>query len=258
MDMSIIELDKINKVFHVGTQDVTILTGIKLEILVGDFLIIFGPSGCGKSTLLHVMLGLEAPTSGTAHFLNYNFYSYPEDDRSDFRKRHIGMVYQQPNWIKSLTVVENVAFPLSLLGIDALTRKKKGHEMLKLVDMDSWCDYNPDELSSGQQQKVSMARALITDPEVIIADEPTGNLDYASGQELMELLKELNATHGKTIVMVTHDLEYLHFAKTVVRMFDGSIIGVYTEGEKAKLLHDIKSKRGMTMQNVIKKPMVNV
>ena len=265
---TIIKVEHLNKSFHVGSQDVPILKDISFEVHGDDFLIIFGPSGCGKSTLLHTILGLEPPTSGKVTFLDTDLYTkkpvgvqykmvgMDEDERSEFRKLHTGMVYQQPNWIRALTVVENVAFPLQLLGQDKFQALEKASEMLKTVEMLEWAHYIPTELSSGQQQKVALARALITNPEVIIADEPTGNLDYESGQELMQLLTVLNKTHGKTIVMVTHDLEYLSFAKTAIRMFNGEVVGVYGERDRGKLMAEVKNKgkRG----NGMKKPALSV
>lgn len=245
MSDTIIAVQHVSKSFHIGTQDVPVLKDISFEVKSLDFLIIFGPSGCGKSTLLHTILGLEEPTSGKVFFLGKNLYDgITEDDRADFRKVHAGMVYQQPNWIRSLTVVENVSFPLLLLGQDKNISLGKAQEMLKTVDILDWQNYIPTELSSGQQQRVALARALITNPEVIIADEPTGNLDYESGQELMQLLTTLNKTRNNTVVMVTHDLEYLNFAKTAVRMFNGEVVGVYGEKDKEKLMAEIKSKRG--------------
>lgn len=244
MNSAVISVKNICKSFHVGKQEVSILKDISFEVVKGDFVIIFGPSGCGKSTLLHIILGLEEPTKGLTLFLGKNLYeSHNEDDRSDFRKLHIGMVYQQPNWIKALSVIENIAFPLLLLGLDKEETLEKAKIMLHTVEMFNWADYIPTELSSGQQQKIALARALITNPEVIIADEPTGNLDFESGQELMRLLTNLNKTQNKTIGMVTHDLEYLRYAKTAIKMFNGTIVGVYGEKDKNKLLSEIKSKR---------------
>jgi len=244
MSTPIIKVENISKSFHVGAGDVPVLKNITFEVTPDDFLIIFCPFGCGKSTLLHTILGLEAPNKGDCIFLSKNLYSMTEDERSDFRKSHIGMVYQQPNWIRSLTVVENVAFPLVLMGKPKAEDLDKAKKMLEAVAMTDWAGYIPTELSSGQQQKVSLARALITNPEVIIADEPTGNLDFESGQELMELLVKLNKEQEKTILMVTHDLEYLKFAKNVVRMFNGTIAGEYDEKTKGKLLSEIHGKRG--------------
>ncbi len=227
MKRSIIYLNNILKAFKVKNQEVTVLHNVNLEISEGDFAIIFGPSGCGKSTLLHVILGLEEPTAGQARLFDRNMYGYSEDERSEFRKNHIGMVYQQPNWIKSLSVVENVAFALSLLGEEKQQALVKAHTVLKTVGMEDWAEYHPTELSSGQQQKVALARALVLDPEVIIADEPTGNLDYQSGIELMELFRRLNE-QGKTVIMVTHNIDNLDYARSIVQMFNGRVIKVFS------------------------------
>ena len=246
MGKTIIDIRGVTKIFRAKTQDVLVLKKINLEIKEGDFSIIFGPSGCGKSTLLHIILGLEPPTTGTVHFFDMNFYAYTEDERSEFRKNNIGMVYQQPNWIKSLTVLENVAFAASLLGFDKNKALGKAAEALKMVGMMAWSAYLPTELSSGQQQKVSLARALVTDPKVIIADEPTGNLDYQSGVELMQLFKSLES-HGKTIIMVTHNVENVDFATSVIQMFDGEVINVIAmTQEKAELI-----KRSLIKKNTI-------
>ena len=259
MSNIVIQVQHVSKSFHVGMQDVPVLKDVSFEIKPLDFLIIFGPSGCGKSTLLHTILGLEEPTKGSVYFLGKNLYDgVTEDERSYFRKQHAGMVYQQPNWIKSLTVVENVAFPLLLLGQEKYKNLEKAKEMLKAVEMLEWANYIPTELSSGQQQRVALARALITNPEVLIADEPTGNLDYESGQELMQLLTTLNKTKNNTIVMVTHDLEYLSFAKTAVRMFNGEVVGVYEEKDKDRLMTEIKSKRGNGNVESLDKEKVNL
>ena len=243
----VIKVQNVNKSFRVGSQDVQILKNISFEIEQGDFSIIFGPSGCGKSTLLYALLGLEGPTTGLVTLLDTNLYALAsEDDRSEFRKNHIGMVYQQPNWIKSLTVIENIAFPLLLKGEETLQARTKAQELLKTIQMENWGDYLPSELSSGQQQRIALIRALITNPELIIADEPTGNLDFESGQELIQLLQKLNTDEKKTIVMVTHDLEYLKYAKTAIKMFNGEVVGIYTEENKSELMSHVRSKRGLS------------
>ncbi len=239
---AIIDIREISKSFLVGQQSVLILKKITLAVDAGDFLIIFGPSGCGKSTLLHTILGLEKPSEGQITILHEDLYTKPhEDDISEFRKQHVGMIYQQPNWIKSLNVQENVSFPLSLLGQEKTKSLESARQALEKVGMLNWADYHPNELSSGQQQKIALARGIINNPELIIADEPTGNLDFESGQDVMQLLQTLNQT-GKTIVMVTHDLEYLRFATTSVRMFDGQIQGVYRGTDKDKLTNDVNIK----------------
>ncbi|MFA6518626.1 MAG: ABC transporter ATP-binding protein [Candidatus Shapirobacteria bacterium] len=230
MNKTVIQIQNLSKSFPVGNQKVPVLKNLNFGIESGDFCIIVGPSGCGKSTLLHTILGLEKPTWGTCHLLSQDLYhDMDEDQISEFRKNHIGMIYQQPNWIKSLTVLENVAFPLVLMGKPHSENLINANNLLTAIKMDPWASYLPTQLSSGQQQKVSLVRALISNPEIIIADEPTGNLDFESGQELMQLLVDLNHQKGKTILMVTHDLEYLKFAKTILKMFDGNIVSKYKQ-----------------------------
>ena len=219
----IIQAQNITKNFAVKALDVRVLTDVSLSVYQGDFLVLFGPSGCGKSTLLHILLGLESPTAGRVTFYGESLYDdLDEDGRTEFRKEHIGMVYQQPNWIKALTVRENIIFALRLNGCSEQESYDRANKVLDIVEMTQWTDYIPTELSSGQQQRVALARAIVTNPDILIADEPTGNLDFESGQMLMTLLSKLNK-EGKTIIMVTHDLEYLSFANRAVQMFDGKI-----------------------------------
>ena len=217
----VVQLQNIDKVFRVGVQDVHVLKSVSFDIYKADFLVVFGPSGCGKSTLLHTILGLEPPTSGNIKYFGEDLYeNSTEDTRSDFRKRHIGMVYQQSNWIRSLNVLENVSFPLTLLGFAKHDAFNKAMSVLKTVSMEKWASYVPTELSSGQQQRVSLARALINDPQIIVADEPTGNLDYNSGQDIMEL------------------------STRIVKMFDGELVGIYDGSEKDKVISSVQLKRG--------------
>lgn len=244
MSNTIIDITSVRKNFMVGGQDIEVLKDISFKVFEGDFLVIFGPSGCGKSTLLHIILGLEGPTSGQITFLGDDFYTgKDEDEISDFRKKHVGMVYQQANWIKSLKVGENVAFPLLLLGEEKFASYEKAKKILEQVELADWFDYSPAELSSGQQQRISLARALIHNPQVIIADEPTGNLDFKSGQEMMELLEKLNKEQGKTIIMVTHDLEYLKFSNRAVQMLDGKVLKIFEEKDKDELMKGLHFKR---------------
>lgn len=243
MPKPIITIENLQKSYIVGGQEVQILKDISFEIATGDFMIIFGPSGCGKSTLLHSILGLEEPSKGKVTFLGQDLYdNFTEDDRSEFRKMHIGMVYQQPNWVKSLSVIENVAFPLLLLGYEKQNAMSQARVLLKTIEMENWANYVPTELSSGQQQRIALIRALITNPQIIIADEPTGNLDYESGQKLMELLTYYNQKEQKTIVTVTHDLEYLKFSKTAVKILDGKVVQIYKNIEEIE--KQVKYKRG--------------
>lgn len=254
-----VKLEKINKSFETAHNPVQVLREINLTVDIGDFLVIFGPSGCGKSTLLHVILGLEPPSiGGSIKVLGQTIYldlkygqsktgtekvaTYDEDQAAEFRKEHIGMVYQQTYWIKSQNVIQNVAFPLLLLGHDKLIAIQRAGEILKSVGMLDWAEYTPTELSSGQQQRVNLARALITNPQILIADEPTGNLDFQSGQELMKMLVKLNQA-GKTIIMVTHDLEYLPYASKAVEMLDGQIKGVYQGKGMRQILKSLRTKK---------------
>jgi len=237
----------IGKTFFVKAQNVVVLADINIEVQKNEFLVIFGPSGCGKSTLLHTLLGLEKPTSGDVIFMGESLYqNVDEDGRSDVRKRHVGMVYQQPNWIKALTVKENIMVPLRLSGASLATASSRAEEVLKLVGMTDWRDYIPTELSSGQQQKVALARAVVTNPDVLIADEPTGNLDFESGQELMKLLSSLYK-NGKTVIMVTHDLEYLNYAGRALEMFDGKILQEISDPSNYAKKNSVAMKRGQDL-----------
>lgn len=219
------------KIFKVGNSFVEVIKGVNITIKKGEFLILFGSSGCGKSTLLNMLLGLETPTEGKVNFIGKDIYSFTEDDRSQVRKENVGLIYQQQNWIKSLNVLENVAFPLTLRGYSEKERNEKAFESLKIVHMEGTANQVPTELSSGQQQKVSFARALISKPVLLVADEPTGNLDSKSSIALMELFLEYNK-NGNTIIMVTHDLGFLSYATRSVNMSDGVIIKEYLRGDK--------------------------
>lgn len=229
---TIIEVKDLSKSFEVGDTLVPVLKDINLELYNGDFLIIFGPSGSGKSTLLHTLLGLEPPTKGLLKFLGFDFYKMSPDDRADFRKKHVGIIYQQSYWLKSLDVLENVSFPLLLNGRSLEEAQQIAMQRLEQVGMQNWAHYLPSELSAGMQQKVGLARSLVTNPLIIVADEPTGNLDTKSGTALMEHLQELNQKHKKTVVMVTHDLEYLKYATRVAEIVDGKINRQAKKGTK--------------------------
>lgn len=199
------------------------LKGIDVDIYPGQLVVVFGPSGSGKSTMLHIMLGLENPSEGTVEFLGNRMDQATEDQAAEIRKNNVGIIYQQPNWIKSMSVISNTAFPLLLRGENRQTALVKARKILEMVGMDQWAGYYPMELSSGQQQKVALARSLITDPPIIFADEPTGNLDFQSSTDLMNLFDKLSQ-EGKTIVMISHNLDNLEAADRVIQFFDGMII----------------------------------
>ena len=213
------------KSFLVGKRRVKVLKNISVTFYKGELAIIFGPSGCGKSTLLHTMLGLEEPDRGKVFLKGKSLYYLDEDGRSVWRRLHVGIVFQQSNWVKSLNVLENVGYPLYLTDLSQEEIDKRAREVLVMVGMEKMEKKRPMDLSGGEQQRVSLARALIIDPDIIVADEPTGNLDSKSSQELIKLLMKLNQEMRKTIVMVTHDASFLPLANRRVSMKDGKIVG---------------------------------
>lgn len=247
MPEQILSLKNIHKSFMLGSLETQIIKGAGFDVYRGDFMILFGPSGCGKSTMLNILLGLEPPTKGEVFFLGKNLYASNDDERAQIRKQKVGIVYQQSNWVKSLNVIENVYFPLTLRGLGEEERRKKALEVLKLVGMENGALQNPAELSSGQQQRISLARALISDPALIVADEPTGNLDSKASEDIMALFKQFNE-QGKTVIMVTHDLEYLKFASRSVNMSDGVVLAEY-EANDPRLKALSISKRGKLLLN---------
>ena len=226
----VIEVKGINKSFSLGKRENKVLKDITLDIYSGQLTCIFGPSGCGKSTLLNVIMGLERPDSGSVRVVGENIWDMDISEQTDFRKRHVGVVYQQQIWIRSLSVIENVALPAQLLGMNKSDALNRAEKVLQDVGMLRFRDFYTSELSSGEQQKVGLARALITDPEIVIADEPTGNLDTENGYEVLKVLKEL-AQKGVTVVLVTHNPEYLDSCDTIVVMKDGSIMNVLKGGK---------------------------
>lgn len=241
----------VEKSFYVGLpSEVKILKGINFDVNKGDFVIIFGPSGCGKSTLLHTMLGLETPTSGSVLLEGGDFYSLTEDKRATYRRHRVGIIYQQPLWISSLNIEENVIFTLRLLNLEDEQASARVDEVLSTVGMRDWKKYRPQELSSGQQQKVSLARALSINPILIVADEPTGNLDTVSGQQLVEQLTELNKK-GITIIMVTHDLEYLKYGNKIVHMIDGMVAEQYIGRPGQSFNRDVQGKKAEAKDGAI-------
>lgn len=219
----VLTVKNLKKSFLVGQESIPILKGVDLEIGFGEFVVILGPSGCGKSTLLNTILGLEEPTEGQVMVRGKDVYSMDEDGRAHFRRQKFGVVYQQSNWIKSLNVIENVAFPLNIAGVSHQDAIRRAKNILYLFKFDKFEKYYPMELSGGQQQKLSMCRALVSNPWIIMADEPTGNLDTVSSEDLMYDLKVLNVESKRTVIMVTHNPGYERYATKLVYMEDGLI-----------------------------------
>lgn len=220
----IIELKNIIKEFRVGRTMIRVLKDISVKIFPEEFVIILGPSGSGKSTLLNTIIGLEIPTSGSVVVEGKDLTKMSLDQLAQFRLRSFGVVYQRPDWIRALNVVQNVAFPLAIASFSQGESNQKAHELLKRFGMDDHADYSPTELSGGQQQKVEIARSLIMDSNIIIADEPTGNLDTDSAEKVMGIFEGLRKDFHKTVIMVTHNMEYVRYATQTIYVRDGRVL----------------------------------
>lgn len=213
----------LTKVFRTEEVETTALNNVSFEIKEGEFVAIMGPSGCGKSTLLNILGLLDNPSNGEYHFLLNEVSRYSEKQRANLRKKNIGFVFQNFNLIDELNVFENVELPLVYLGYSASERKKRVEEVLEQMQIMHRKNHFPLQLSGGQQQRVAVCRAVVAKPHIILADEPTGNLDSTHGDEVMNLLEELNKG-GTTIIMVTHSQRDASYAQRVIRLFDGQIV----------------------------------
>jgi len=218
-----IKTNELVKVFRTDEVETTALNKVNLNIDNGEFVAIMGPSGCGKSTLLNIIGLLDNPSSGELHFLDQEVSYYSEKQRTNLRKSNIGFVFQSFNLIDELTVYENVELPLLYLNMPSSERKEKVEAVLERMKMSHRKKHFPQQLSGGQQQRVAISRAVVTNPKLILADEPTGNLDSANGEEVMNLLTQLN-NDGTTIVMVTHSPSDAEKAHRIVQLFDGHIV----------------------------------
>jgi putative ABC transport system ATP-binding protein len=223
MNDSVIKLDRLTKVFMTDEVETHALTGINLDIKRGEYFSISGPSGCGKSTLLSILGLLDSPSDGTYTLNGQAAQSLSLSERARVRNREIGFIFQAFNLIGDLTVYENVELPLTYRGMPSTERKKRVQESLEKVGMAHRMKHYPSQLSGGQQQRVAVARALGGAPSILLADEPTGNLDSSNGEAVMTLLRELHAD-GATICMVTHDPRYARYADRTIHLFDGRIV----------------------------------
>ena len=218
-----ISMHDLVKVYRTANVETTALNHVNLEIEAGEFVAIMGPSGCGKSTLLNILGMLDSPTSGSYSFAGQQVEGCSESQLADVRKRNIGFIFQSFNLVDELTVAENVMLPLLYQKVPADARERRVAEVLERINIEHRADHRPQQLSGGQQQRVAVARAVVTDPKLILADEPTGNLDSVNGEEVLGLLSSLN-DEGTTVVMVTHDRSHADHASRIVNILDGRIL----------------------------------
>lgn len=225
-----IKTNNLTKVYRTDEVETTALNEVDITITPGEFVSIMGPSGCGKSTLLNIIGLIDNPTGGEFHFLEHEVSKYSERQRSQLRKNNIGFIFQSFNLIDELTVFENVELPLIYTKVGTKERKQRVEEVLERMNMMHRKNHFPQQLSGGQQQRVAVARAIVNNPKLILADEPTGNLDSANGNDVMKTLVHLN-NEGATIIMVTHSQYCAEFGNRIIRLLDGQVV---TESMVAK------------------------
>ena len=221
--MTMLKVTDLKKSFFTEEIETVALAGVSFEVKEGEFVAIMGPSGCGKSTLLNILGLLDNPTSGEYMLLDKEVGNLKERDRTYFRRGNIGFVFQSFNLIDEMNVSENIELPLIYMGVKPAERKERVKKMLERMDMTHRAKHFPQQLSGGQQQRVAIARALVSNPKLILADEPTGNLDSKNGQEVMNLLRELNS-EGTTVIMVTHSQHDASYAQRILCLFDGKLV----------------------------------
>lgn len=228
----VIEVRDLYKLYRVGDEIVRALDGVNFDICEGEFCAIVGTSGSGKSTLLNMLAGLEKPTKGSVVIAGQHIETLNEDQLVRFRRDHVGFIFQSFHLLGTMNAVENVALPLSFRGIPKDIRLKKADKMLDLVNLKKHKKHLPNQMSGGQQQRVGVARALVVDPKIIFADEPTGNLDSHTSEEVMELMQKVVREQKKTLVMVTHDQHLAAYADRIFHIWDGKILKIEENLEK--------------------------
>jgi putative ABC transport system ATP-binding protein len=222
-DTTLIQTTQLRKIYQMGRAKVHALAGVDVCIPERSFTMIMGPSGSGKSTLLYLLGGLDRPTSGQILVRGLDLNQMDENSLAIYRRRTLGFVFQQFNLVASMTALENVAFPMRFAGISARARHKQALKMLQEVGLEKFIRHRPTEMSGGQQQRVAIARALVNNPPIILADEPTGNLDTTTGYSIMQMLSDLHKS-GRTIVVVTHDARMARFATHILYILDGGLV----------------------------------
>lgn len=222
--MSLIEIENLTKVYGSGEAAVTALDHVNMQVKEGEFVVVMGPSGCGKSTLLHLVGGLDRPNDGSIRIEGTPIAEMKDDDLTKLRRRKMGFIFQFFNLIPVLNAMENAALPVTLDGMKAAEAKRRASEWLTRFGLGDRLKNRPDQLSGGQQQRVAVARALVSEPALILADEPTGNLDTRSGDEIAGLLRQVTKEYGRTVVMVTHDPRIAAYADRIIFLKDGKVV----------------------------------
>jgi|APLak6261690433_1056193.scaffolds.fasta_scaffold08033_2 putative ABC transport system ATP-binding protein len=221
---TLVSIRNLHKTYQRGPEKVDVLRGIDLDIIQGDFVALMGPSGSGKTTLLNLIGGLDSPSSGSIEVAGQHIETLREGQLAQWRSNHVGFVFQFYNLMPTLSAQKNVELPLLLTNLSAAQRKQNAAIALQLVGLADRAKHKPNELSGGQQQRVAIARAIVSDPTLLICDEPTGDLDRQSAEDILGLLQELNRTHGKTIVMVTHDPKAAEYATHTLHLDKGNLV----------------------------------
>lgn len=244
MKQVLIQASNVSQNFQVGHDTLPAIRNANLNIVENTFNIIYGPSGSGKSTLLNVLSGLQKPSAGQVLVKGENIYEYSSDELAYYRANHVGVVYQTNYWVKSLNVIENISLPLYFLGYNRSSASKMAKLALERIGLGVYAKKYPYYLSGGEQQRLSLARALSTNPLFILADEPTGNLDSKNGDRVMDLLQNCKDEYRSTIILVTHNLEYLPLADTLMEIEDGTVtqINENTEQVTESILQDLKNR----------------
>lgn len=231
---SIIKVNGLRKVYRMGHEKIVALNHIDLEIEKGEICCLFGTSGSGKSTLLNMLAGLEKPTKGTVCIKKHHIERMNEKELADFRQRYIGFVFQSYNLIPTLTALENVALPLVFQGVPKKEREKRAKEMLEAVGLGKRLRHKPKEMSGGQQQRVSIARAFVNRPQILFADEPTGNLDTHTTLEVMDIITKIAKAYDQTLIIVSHDPEIADYATKIITIQDGDVLKIQKNIEGRK------------------------
>lgn len=234
----VISLENVSRTFGSGESTMAAIKDINLEVFAGEYIIIYGPSGCGKSTLLNIMAGLEIPTKGTVRIRGEDLTRKNSDELALHRRSKIGMIFQQFNVLRTMNVLDNVALTQLFAGVNKQVRQQRAKRLLGIFGLSKHIHKLPSELSGGQQQRVAIARALATNPWIVLADEPTGNLDSKSADEVMDMIKSLNQKSKRTIVLVTHNPDYVYHPHRVIYMKDGQIIRI-VDNKNYQLTEDV-------------------